>query len=452
MKNITTNTIRLLICVLFYSHAYAQDVRHLSLQEAINTGVANSKQLKAGNAGIEAASWHIRELNNMKLPEINASGAYMRMLQPSFDLKIPLPGGNPQDTSSTMGQGAKALKVNQMMYASVNASLPLFSGFRIRNGIEAAQLMKRATELDVDKDKGKVILNIITSYFNLYKAQSAIKLLNENLKQAQSRVKDFTNLEKNGLLARNDLMKAELQQSNVELTIAEAENNLKVSQYSINLLLGLPENTVLELENAGPPSLTQLQPLEEWQKTAIASRADLLALQTRQQAASKNTESIKGEYYPSVALTGGYIAGYIPNILTLANAANIGIGLSYNISSLYKTGTKVKQAKAQEQQLYWNNLEAQDGIRVQVVKAYEDYNQAMQKITLYEKAVDQANENYRITKNKFDNSLETTTNLLDADVLQLQARLNYEFAKADAVIAYNKLAETAGTIEKQSLK
>ena len=91
-------------------------------------------------------------------------------------------------------------------------------------------------------------------------------------------------------------------------------------------------------------------------------------------------------------------------------------------------------------------------IRVQVVKAYEDYNQAMQKITLYEKAVDQANENYRITKNKFDNSLETTTNLLDADVLQLQARLNYEFAKADAVIAYNKLAETAGTIEKQSLK
>lgn len=208
----------------------------------------------------------------------------------------------------------------------------------------------------------------------------------------------------------------------------------------------------MELENAGPPSLTQLQPLEEWQKTAIASRADLLALQTRQQAASKNTESIKGEYYPSVALTGGYIAGYIPNILTLANAANIGIGLSYNISSLYKTGTKVKQAKAQEQQLYWNNLQAQDGIRVQVVKAYEDYNQAMQKITLYEKAVDQANENYRITKNKFDNSLETTTNLLDADVLQLQARLNYEFAKADAVIAYNKLAETAGTIEKQSLK
>jgi outer membrane protein TolC len=60
------------------------------------------------------------------------------------------------------------------------------------------------------------------------------------------------------------------------------------------------------------------------------------------------------------------------------------------------------------------------------------------------KAVEQANENYRITKNKYDNSLATTTDLLDADVARLQAGIDYEYAKADAVVAYNKLHESAG--------
>jgi outer membrane protein len=68
---------------------------------------------------------------------------------------------------------------------------------------------------------------------------------------------------------------------------------------------------------------------------------------------------------------------------------------------------------------------------------------------VYNKAIEQANENYRITKNKYDNSLVTTTDLLDADVAQLQAQLNYAFAQADAVGAYNKLLQTAGLLTKQ---
>ena len=69
------------------------------------------------------------------------------------------------------------------------------------------------------------------------------------------------------------------------------------------------------------------------------------------------------------------------------------------------------------------------------------------KIDVYEKAIDQATENYKITKNKYDNSLVTTTELLDADVAQLQAKLNHAFAKADALVAYNKLLQSAGLLQ-----
>jgi len=71
---------------------------------------------------------------------------------------------------------------------------------------------------------------------------------------------------------------------------------------------------------------------------------------------------------------------------------------------------------------------------------------SLKKIDVYQKAVEQAAENYRITKNKFDNSLATTTDLLDADLEQLQTKLNVSNASADAVVAYNKLLQTAGLL------
>ena len=66
------------------------------------------------------------------------------------------------------------------------------------------------------------------------------------------------------------------------------------------------------------------------------------------------------------------------------------------------------------------------------------------KVEVYTKAIEQATENQRITKNKFINSLATTTELLDADVALLQARLGSSFYRADALVAYFKLLHSAG--------
>ena len=87
-----------------------------------------------------------------------------------------------------------------------------------------------------------------------------------------------------------------------------------------------------------------------------------------------------------------------------------------------------------------------DNVRLQVTQAYENYLLSQKKIDVYSKAVEQAQENYRITNNKYTNSLATTTDLLDADVAQLQAELNYQFSKADAAVSYNKLLQTAGQL------
>jgi outer membrane protein TolC len=440
MEYLTKNKIVFLLSVLCLSAnpLFAQTTKTLTLQEAIQLGVDNSKMLKVSSAKVDQATASLESTKMNQYPDLKISGSYLRFNSPNVDIKT---GGSGSDSSST-----SIPKVNSVMYGMATASVPLFAGLKIRNSIESAKYLKKATELDAQQDKDEVTQNIIAAYYNLYKAQSALKIVNEQLKQERQRVTDFTNLESNGIIARNDLLQAKLAESNVELDLVDAENEASISNYNMDLMLGLDENTELTLNVNELGKDYKIQTLEFWETSALSNRSDLLAVQQRQSAAASNVKATKGDYYPTVALSGGYVAANIPNLFSVYNAVDAGVGVSYNLANLYKNGSRVKEAKAQQNQLYWSSLELNDNVKMQIHKAYQDYLQSLKKIEVYKVAVDQANENYRITKDKYDNSLSTTTDLLDADVAQLRSTINYEFAKADAEVAYNKLYQTSGLI------
>lgn len=415
--------------------------RPIGLNEAIDLSLKNSKQLKGSQAKIDEATAALREAVEKRLPDAKLTGSYLWLGTANIDLKTKNSSGNQNGTP----------KISQAMYGIVNASLPIYTGGRIRYGIESSRYLAEAIKLDADNDKEEVIQNTIEAYINLYKARSSVNLVKENLTEAQQRVKDFSNLEKNGLLARNDLLKAELQTSNVELTLLDAENNWQLANVSMDLLLGLPEKTQLLPDSTLVAQNPELKNLDEYVQAAYTKRADLASMDLRKKATETAVKSARGDYYPNFALTGGYIAADIPQFLTITNAVDVGVGISYNIGSLWKTKAKVNQAEARAKQMEISESLLNDNIRLQVSQAYLNWLSSQKKIEVYAKAVEQATENYRIVKNKYNNSLATTTDLLDADVAQLQAKMNLVFAKADAVVVYNKLLQTAGLLQ-ESIK
>lgn len=428
--------------------ATAQGTRSLSLDEAITLSLQNSNELKLSNAKIKQASAAAREARERRLPDFKLSGSYLRLAQPDIDLKVKLGGSSSQQQSGEESATSSSASptVNQAMYGMASVSLPIFTGFKIQYGIESAKYLEQAAKLDAEKDRDAVIQNTVAAYSNLYKSKAALELVKENLRQSEQRVKDFANLEKNGVIARNDLLKVQLQQSNIELALVDAQNNYELSSINMNLMLGLPENTMLLADSNAMNYLADAGTFDAWQTAALENRSDAAALKYRERAAHAGVKAAKGDYYPNIALTGGYIAAYIPDFITITNALNAGVGLSYSPSSLWKTGSKVAQAKAQLEQVQINEGILSDAIRLQVAQAYQSYLSAVKKLDVYAKAVQQANENYRITKNKYDNSLATTTDLLDADVAQLQAKINQTNGKADAMVAYKKLLQASGTL------
>jgi outer membrane protein len=424
--------------------SHSQDTKQLSLQEAIELSIKNSRQLKVSEARNEQAIGALKEAKDNRLPNASISGSYLRLTNPDVSLKTKAFGGGSTDST---GGGTHA--VNQAVYGIFNIALPIYAGGKTRYGIESARYLQQAVMLDAENDKEAVILNTINAYINLYKAAVTVNVVRENLQQSLQRDSVLSRLEQTGLLARNDLLKSELQSSNIELSVLDAENNRKIANVNMNLMLGLPEQTNLVTDSLTFEKIISLKNLEEYEQDALRNRKDILALSFRKKAATSGISAVKAEMYPSIALTAGYIAADVPHLITITNAVTVGIGVQYNLGSLWKTKAKIIQAQAREKEISAKEAELDDAVRLHINQDYENYLLSQKKKEVYQKAVLQAIENYRITKNKFDNNLVNTTELLDANVSLLQSKINLAVAKADLILAYNRLLETAGILSAQ---
>jgi len=176
----------------------------------------------------------VQSVKNNQYPDVKLSGQYMRLTNASVDLKI--------KSNSSTSSPSESPKVNELLLGQANMSLPLFSGFKLQNTIKASENMYQAEVAKSAYTKEEIALKVVEHYASLYRAQKAVDLIKENLKSAEQRVKDFTALEQNGIIARNNLLKAQLQQSKIQLTLDEAYKNVAVINFNLVNLLKLSDD------------------------------------------------------------------------------------------------------------------------------------------------------------------------------------------------------------------
>ncbi|MBL3657853.1 TolC family protein [Fulvivirga sediminis] len=422
---------------------YAQDEQHLNLKEAVELGLENSKSLKVAYASAKEAEAKYSESKMDQYPELSISGAHMRVNKPHIETHL---GGEGQGEGSTVTPD-----VSSVTYGMADLTQPLFSGFRIRNAVKMSEYLKRASELDVENEKEEVVFNVISAYYNFYKLLSTQNLVKQSLNEAEERVKLFTSLEANGVITRNDLLKAQLQKSNMELNLLEVNNNIDVANYNLGILLGLEDATIITIDTAEISKLSanEVNEITYYMEQAGGQRNDLEASKNRELAANNSIKIAKGSYYPSLALTAGYVDAHIPNVATITNAVNVGLGLQYNLSSLYKGRSHVQQAQARADQASIMADMQWDNVRREIYRDYANYQNELKKLQTLEVASSQATENYRITNNSYKNSVALLTDVLEAQVQQLQAQVNEMHAKADATISYYQLAKDSGILSEE---
>jgi len=416
----------ILITLFSIGFIQAQDTKSLSLQEAIKTGITSSNQAILADTKVKTSEWELKTVKNNQLPNVSLSGQFFKLTQANAKGNlIPASGGN--------------LDISQLAIGQANATIPVFNGFKIQNSIKASKNLNQAEISNAQHTKEQIALYITQLYFSLYKTQQMIALTEDYLKSAHQRVVDFQALEDNGLLAHNDLLKAQLQESDIELSLATAKKNNSVLNYQLVTFLQLPEGTKILIPD------NEFSPIQTTSDFSVA-RKDLEALNFAELATKNNIKIAQGNYYPSLNLIGGYIALDVKNALTVTNAMNFGAGISYDVSSIFKNKKEVEKAKSQALETESQIAILNDKIKEEIQEAKENFDLAIKQKNVYEKAQLQADENYRIVLDKYNNGLSNTNDLLEANVEQLQAKINYSIATSDILQKYYELQYQKGKL------
>ncbi|MFI2743860.1 TolC family protein [Zhouia sp. PK063] len=428
------------LILLGFTAATAQEKKPLTLKEAVQLALTKSDEAKISLDKVNTAEGEVNVAKNNQYPNLSLNGQYQRLTTPNLSGPLFSSGSSDDNGDESSDSGSSTPDVNQVLFGQASASLPLFAGFKLHNLVKASENQFQAAKLTSLNDKEQIALQTIKDYVNLYKATKTVGLVKENLKSAQQRVKDFTAMEQNGLLARNDLLKAQLQESNTEVTLEEAKKNEAILSYKLATMLKLPEGTVIDATS------TDFSVAPTLVKDTAVTRNDLEALNYQYKAAESNIKVAESKLYPSVSLLGGYVALDVKNALTVTNAMNFGVGVSYDLAGIFKSKSDVKVAKSKAQELQHTIDKVTDQIKVQIENANREYQLALKKFEVYTISQEQAVENYRIVKDKYDNGLVDTNDLLEADVQQLQAKINLAYAQADISEKYYELLTAKGTL------
>ena len=426
----------LLIGIFFIGSSVleAQEKTSLTLDEAVNLAWTKSNEVILANTKVNTKKYELESVKNNKYPDLKVSGQYQQLAKASVDLKI------------NKGTDSKPPPtVDRLIIGQVNTSVPIFSGFKLQNSIKAYENLYLAETATAAQTKEETAMKVVNYYSSLFKAQKTIELLKENQKKAQQRVIDFSEMEKNGIIPRNDLLKAQLQVSKIQLSIDDTNADLNMANYYLVSLLKLPEGTKLEIKESDFANF-QMTNIPTSEQPALENRKDLQALQFQEKASQANIKATRSAYYPSIAMVGGYTTLDLKNVVTVQNAMNIGLGVSYDLSAILKNGTMVKLAESKSQEVKNSEEMLTDYIKIQVQKGIEDYNLALKQNQVYLQAVEQSAENYRIVKDKYENGLSDTNDLLEADVEQLNSTINSTLAKANTIQKYYELLSVTGQL------
>lgn len=424
--------------------AHAQSTQPLTVQQALQLGLQNSKVLEISQQKAKAAESKYKQTVDLSYPLVNLNASYSRLSDvPPF--LITLPGET---------EPKELFPVYLNSYQSrLSAQELVFAGFRVKYAKSSADYLNLAAHLDVDKDKDEVAFNIVSAYYNIYKLAEGVVIIDQNLALVKQRIKELQDGEREGITLHSDVVRAQLQQSNFELTRIDAESSLKTATYNFNILIGIaPPETATQIDTASLFSLPALQPLDTYMQMAFATRSDLQSLKTRNLALENNLAVEQKDFWPTVGVGGNlYYANpnsrYIPPTDQFKLTWDVGANLNWNITNLFTNKHQLDEDKAILAQGNTSYDQLSDVVRSDIYSSYTGYTESLQKLTTLQTALSQANENYQLMDSRYKNQVALFSDLNDAQLTKLLAQINYAVGQADLQVAYYKLLKSTGTIQ-----
>jgi outer membrane protein TolC len=414
-----------LIFLLFWS----VQTESLTIREALKLSLENNHRIK--------------EFQNLSEAQRNRVDSERAAFWPKVDLSY----------RYERNENTFFFQTNDASIFTAEITYNLFNGFTDISTLKATQ-----SELDASRHEQKaveadIMLETKKAYIEVLRARQRLGVADEAVRLLERQRHDAELFFRSGLTAKNDLLKVEVELASARQDLLLAESNLLVTRKALERMIGVPikgEEAIEDIDYSREPDIEEEALFQEM----FERRSELKFLKSQKQSREYTRDSIKGEYYPSIDFSfihsqfGETFAFEGRDDPLFDSDSRAVITAQWNLFDGFKRKNDIRSEASEILAITERIRDTEDDLRLQLMRAIEGYRVSSGRLKVAQTAIDQAQENYRITENQFRQRIATTTDLLDARFLLTRAQLEYTNALS---VMYLSIAAIERVVEKRIL-
>ena len=401
----------------------------ISLPQAYRIALANNHTLRLAREDVGIAQQQVYVARSLFLPQVTAGYGY--------DIR---------DREVEVGFGAATFPTAEKEFqrAELKVQMTIWDFGRSLGKYEQAELGKQIADLQRRRMEQSVLYQTAKAYFNLLRAQKARTIAAEALKQALSHLQTARSFFRNGVVDKNDVLRAEVQVAEVRQQLITAENAVELARSVLNNVLGINVNHQTEVVDVTSAPKLRMSLAAALQR-AVDCRPEFEVAQKGILQEEAGLTEARGEFLPRI-----YVSGSLNRLdddyQVHKNSAIAELGITMDLFTGGRRTALYRIARQRRRKAVETAKQICDGIALEVKQALLGVEEARKRLSVAEKAVSQADENLRLIENKYKQTAATPTDVVDAETLRTRAHQNYYAALYDLITAVKRLEFAMGTI------
>ncbi|MCW3465667.1 TolC family protein [Chitinophaga nivalis] len=412
----------------------------LTLTAAWKKAESYNKQLQLQYLHIQRMEEKTKAAKDERLPEIKFDGVYARV-------------SNLAMYEEGLFHAPTQFPVVHTLYkVSGDAYLNVYNG-----GKTSREIVVRQTESELAREQKNLSVTEIkykaaAHYLDIYRYSIYEVVLLQDIHEREKELEEIRQLNKNGVVLKSDLLRAELKLSKQKMTLLEIRNSLVIANQRLNIMIGQPDSTenLVTMDTLALKNI-RVRAYEDYLADAYEHSFAFKISEKETQLSALRLKDVKSNVLPKIGLFAEYGYSYpqiqfYPYAIAPYGLGQVGVKAGIPISAFYQNRHKKEEAKIG---LEWQEMEhadTQDRVRQEVKAAYVRYTEALTRIQVAQDNIAQAKENFRIVNNTYFNQLSLLTDLLDAETQLLQSKFDLTTAQVTAQLQYYELLKATGNL------
>lgn len=380
--------------------AFAADTVQLDLHDSVQMALENNRTIRQALTDVDTAKWSLSSARRTMGPTLNWAATALR---------------NDDQKSNILG--------NQYGH-ELQVGMPLYNG-SVKGQIKQARYGLNAQDLTLEQTKQTIRYTATAAYYQILQDRNLIDVEQESVNTLQEHLDNVNAQYRVGTVAKSDVLASQVQLANAQQALVSAQNNYDIAVSSLNNIIGLPTDTVLDIRDQlkyTKYDLTQ----DDCTNYALDNRADGAAARYAVKVAEAGVDTAKAGYQPTVnAVASKTIAGDREFRKNQAESWKAGLQASWDVFDNGLTQASVNSANMALAKAKEAAAQTDDQIRLDVRTAYLGLQAAEKNIQTTSVAVTRAEEDYKIAQVRYSAGVGTNLDVMDANEKLTTARTNY---------------------------